>query len=67
MQQIIAKDNETLDLICYRHYGREDVVPEVLKANPHLAYLPPYLTAGLAVNLPDIELPRVDDIIRLWS
>ncbi|MEG2005585.1 MAG: tail protein X, partial [Bilophila sp.] len=33
-----------LDAICWRQYGREDVVSVVLESNTHLAGLPPVLT-----------------------
>jgi phage tail protein X len=67
MRRVLAKDNETLDLICYRHYGREDVVTDVLMANPHIARLSAFLPAGTIVDLPDVKLPREEDVIRIWS
>ena len=63
----ITRDLDMLDDICHRYYGRIDVVPQVLEANPHLAQLPPTLVAGLEVLLPDIPLPLDEPVIRIWS
>lgn len=63
----ITRDLDMLDDICQRYYGRTDVVPQVLEANPHLAQLLPTLVAGLEVLLPDIPLPPDEPVIRIWS
>jgi phage tail protein X len=39
----------------------------VLEANPALARLPPVLTAGLVIELPELPLPVEAPVIRLWS
>jgi phage tail protein X len=43
---IISRDGDMLDAICKRHYGRESLVPLVLRANPQLAKQPAILPAG---------------------
>jgi phage tail protein X len=63
----ITRDGDVLDDLCWRHYGRVDVLPAVLEANPDLAQLPPVLTAGLLILLPDLPTPSVSPVIRLWS
>lgn len=42
------------DLICYKHYGTEMVMHEVMNANPqymHIVVFP----AGITLNMPEIE------------
>jgi phage tail protein X len=62
-----TRDLDMLDDICWRYYGRRDVVPQVLEANPHLAQRPPVLEAGLLIRLPDLPLPLEEPVIRIWS
>jgi phage tail protein X len=66
---IITKDGDMLDAVCKRRYGRESIVPFVLKANPHLAKQPAVLPAGLEIALPDApETPEANPPeIRLWG
>lgn len=66
-REIVTKDGDMLDALCWRHYGREDVVPAVLEANPALAARPPMLPAGLRVTLPDLPDPAEKKEIRLWG
>ena len=42
----ITKDGETLDYICWKYYGRTNVVEQVLQANRHLAKLDAVLPGG---------------------
>ena len=61
-------DDDVLDEICWRRYGREDAVPAVLAANPRLADAGPVLPAGVLIVLPD--LPRASRALpaeRLWE
>ena len=55
------------DYLIWQHYGRGDVLAAVLEANPALAQLPPVLTAGLVIELPELPLPAEAPVIRLWS
>lgn len=66
-KRVITRDGDVLDDLCWRHYGRVDVLPAVLEANPDLAQRPPVLTAGLVILLPDLPTPSVSPVIRLWS
>lgn len=66
-RKIISKDGDMLDALCWRHYGRQDVVPAVLEANPHLSGLPPVLAAGVVIVLPDLPEPNTAPSIRIWS
>jgi len=60
-------DGEMLDDVCWRFYGRESAVPDVLAANRHLADKGPRLPAGTLVRLPDLPEPEAEDAVRLWD
>lgn len=63
----ITRDGDVLDDLCWWHYARVDVLPAVLEANPDLAQLPPVLTAGMVILLPDLPTPAEAPVVRLWS
>lgn len=66
-KRVITRDGDVLDDLIWHHYGRSDLLAAVLEANPSLAQLPPVLTAGLVIDLPDLPLPVEEPVIRLWS
>lgn len=62
-----ASDGESLDWICWRHYGRQAIAfEEVLDANQGLAAKGVFLQAGDTVSLPAISAP-VLPIIKIWE
>lgn len=63
-----ANQSETIDAICWRHYGRTAGVTEaVLEANPGLADFGPHLPQGTLVVLPD-EAPQPQrQMVNLWD
>ena len=62
----LTTDGDVLDEVCWQHYGREDLVPTVLTANPGLAQRGPVLPAGVAVVLPDSPpAHRLAPVVRL--
>ncbi|MDD4556516.1 MAG: tail protein X [Alphaproteobacteria bacterium] len=64
----ISKDGETLDFICWLHYGRTaGVVEKVLKANRHLAEVGAVLSAGIRITLPTIDESKSNKKIKLWQ
>ncbi|MDQ8022177.1 MAG: tail protein X [Moraxellaceae bacterium] len=66
--RVIARQNELLDALCMRHYGRTaGVVEAVLEANPGLAALGPQLPHGTPVELPDLAPREVRNTINLWD
>ncbi len=68
MTTYISKDGETLDFICFVHYGRTaGVVEKVLCANRHLADYGAVLPAGVRINLPQIDEPKSNQKIKLWQ
>lgn len=63
----LARQDEPLDALCYREYGRTAAVVEaVLAANPHLAMLP-ILSLGTVVTLPAVPVPTASPLVRLWD
>lgn len=66
---IHALQNDTVDAICWREYGRSSgVVEKVLEANSKLAELGPFLPMGTEVFLPDIETSQqIKQTIQLWD
>lgn len=68
MTVYVSIAGDVLDGICWRHYGREDVIEAVLAANPGLEALGPVLPPGTRVVLPHVEpAARTLDVVRLWS
>jgi phage tail protein X len=66
-KRVITRDGDVLDDLIWQHYGRSNVLAAVLEANPALARLPPVLSAGLVIELPELSLPAEAPVIRLWS
>ncbi|WP_064603943.1 tail protein X [Photobacterium sp. J15] len=63
-----TREGDMLDDICYRHYGRESTVTEVLKVNPGLAEYGPILPSGLEIKLPPLTAPVVkSEANSLWD
>lgn len=66
--QVRAMQGDTVDLLCWRHYGRTAGVTEaVLEANPGLAEHGPVLPNGLAVELPDQPTQPAATRLQLWD
>ncbi|MDM1022063.1 tail protein X [Acinetobacter sp. VNK23] len=68
-KSITAIQNDTIDSICWRYYGRSSgVVEKVLQANPQLAEIGVILPIGTSVTLPDIDTPQqTKQTIQLWD
>lgn len=64
-----AFQNDTVDALCWRHYGRTAGVTEaVLEANHGLADHGPTLPQGLAVTMPDAQAPAPQrQMVNLWD
>ena len=68
MVQYRTKDGDTVDHICWQHYGRQSgAVEEVLKANPGIADLGPVFSAGVLLTLPDLTEPEQEQGVSLWD
>lgn len=63
-----CKEGDVLDLICWKHYGREKgAVEAVLEANPGLADQGPVYQAGLEIILPELPEASTEKVVRLWD
>lgn len=64
-----TRDGDSLDLICFNHYGYEIGTTEVvLEQNRGLATYGPVLPAGITVELPDLASPAVvTEQVNLWD
>ena len=64
-----TRDGDTVDLIAWKHYGRQDerLVEQLLDANPGLAKAGPLLSEGLEVILPEFSSPEQVEGVRLWD
>ena len=63
-----TRDGDTLDWICWKHYGRQSgAVEAVLDANPGLADQGPVLAAGVPIALPDLAPAAATAVVRLWD
>lgn len=64
-----ANQNDTVDALCWRFYGRTAGVTEaVLEANPGLADYGPFLPLGLIVNMPEAQASAPQrQVVNLWD
>ena len=66
--QIRTHQGETMDALCWRHYGRTLGMTEaVLQANPGLAALGLLIPQGLLVTMPDLPTAQPKPIVQLWD
>lgn len=66
--QVNALQGDTLDALCWRHYGRTHAVLEpVYDANPGLAALGAILPHGYPVELPDLPPATQRETVQLWD
>jgi len=65
---VIAQQGDTVDDICWRHYGRtQQVVERVYAANPGLAESGAVLPHGCEVALPDLPDAPAAETVNLWD
>ncbi len=68
--QITTQNNDTVDEICWRIFGRSAGISEqVYDNNMGLAELGPVLPDGVTITLPEFteSAPKKREIIQLWS
>ncbi len=68
MAKYLTKNGDTLDYICWKHYGQQSgAVEQVLEANPGLADAGTILTAGTVIELPDLAVKKIFSKVQLWT
>lgn len=67
--QVMAMQNETVDAICFRVYGKTKGMSElVFKANQGLAEHGVILPTGLMVDMPQAsQVTEATNIVQLWD
>ena len=66
--KVIAQQYDTIDALCWRHYGRtQGMTEKVLAANHGLANVGPFLPHGAEVELPDVVPVTTTQSIQLWD
>ncbi|MDN4572669.1 phage tail protein [Pandoraea cepalis] len=66
--KVRAMQNDTVDAICWRYYGRtQGVVEQTLEANPGLADHGAILPHGLLIELPDQPAQAEKKTVQLWD
>lgn len=67
-QHIRTQQNETVDALCWRYYGRtQGAVEAVLQANPGLARRGLLLPHGMLVLMPVLPTPPTQQLTQLWD
>ena len=68
--KVRAQQNDNLDAIVYRHFGKSEGLLEIAcELNPHLMNQP-VIPIGTIVNLPDPDTEKISvatDTLQLWS
>jgi phage tail protein X len=68
MSEVIARQGDTLDLICYRHLGATAGVTEAaIELNPHLPPIGEIVPVGTRVKLPDRPIADIASRVNLWD
>ncbi len=63
-----TRDGDTLDYICYIHYGQQSgAVEQVLEYNPGLAALGPVYPENILINLPQLTRKVESATLKLWD
>lgn len=66
--QVIARQGDTIEAICWRHLKTTSIAIRVMEMNPHLANLGVVLPEGSLVTIPD-SAPAVPEkkLTQLWD
>lgn len=69
MPRVKTQQGDTVDLLCWRHFGRTaGLVEVVMEMNPGLAEHGPVLPHGLVVEIPAApEDKPATPLIKLWE
>ena len=62
-----AQQNDTIDLVCWRYYGRTAGVSEAVIVANRGSSAATELQAGQIVCLPEIQPPAQRETVQLWD
>jgi len=66
--KVRSVQGDTIDLICFRYYGKTaGVTEQVIEANPELVNIGPILPNGTEVYLPEQTATAERTMISLWD
>jgi phage tail protein X len=67
--KVTALQGETLDALCWRHYGSTaGTVEAVLEANPGLAELGAVLPVGTVIDMPELNtIEQTKPLLQLFD
>lgn len=66
--KVRSVQGDTIDLICYRYYGRTaGVTEQVIEANPQLVNIGAVLPNGTEIELPEQTATPKKTMISLWD
>lgn len=60
METYTTASGDEWDLICFKHYGNENIVDQVIKANPQYMDIVVF-PAGIVLNMPEISTTEQTD------
>lgn len=65
--KVKALQGDTVDLLCWRHYGTtQGITEKVLATNPGLSQQV-FLRAGQEIELPEIVQSKQQEMVQLWG
>ena len=63
-----TRQGDSLDYICWKHYGRQSgAVEQVLLANPGLAERGAIYSENITINLPELAVVKTENILNIWD
>lgn len=66
--KVRSVQGDSIDLICFRYYGRTaGVTEQVIEANPALVNIGPILPIGTEIELPEQTTAPEKTTISLWD
>lgn len=67
--EYVSSQGDTVDYIAWKYYGSTDggIVEAIFEANPRLSIQPVILSPGVIITLPDVQAPKAEEIVVLWT
>lgn len=66
--KVRARQGDTIEAICWRHYKTTSIAVQVMELNPQLATIGVVLPEGTLVTLPDaVTTANTKKLTQLWD